>query len=146
MHKNSYRFKSVTAISVAAVITTMVGCSSHGGHDASPSPSQGTQHTGNGKPPGPQEIEVSPGGVTTGVNVPAESTEDQYAQACRAAKEWMESQGGDPHSQVEPFLKNLQTSTETGPATFNSSWAKLSTAQQAAVIVAVRAAGDGGCG
>ncbi len=143
MHKNSYR----TAICVTAIITTMVGCSSsHGGHDAAPTPSQGTQHAGNGKPPGPQAIEVSPGGVTTMVNVPAESTEEQYAQACRAAKVWMESQGGDPHSQVEPFLKKLQSSNETGPATFNTTWVKLSNAQQAAVIVAVRAATDGGCG
>lgn len=140
------RFHTCMAVCTATLATVMVGCSSGGKHDETPPQSQATQHAGNGKPPGPEIIEVSPGGVTTVINVPAESTEEQYAQACRAAKVWMESQGGDPHNQVEPLLKKLQTSAETGPATFNTTWAKLSEAQQAAVIVAVRAASDGGCG
>jgi len=89
---------------------------------------------------------MSPDGVTTRVDVPAESTEEQYAQACRAAKEWMDSQGGDRNQLVEPFLKQLQASAESGPATFNSTWAQLSAAQQAAVIVAVQAGADGACG
>jgi hypothetical protein len=88
---------------------------------------------------------MSPSGVTTRINVPAQSTEEQYAQACMATKEWMTAKGGDPQSMVEPFLKELQSSTSTGPATFNTAWAELSTAQQAAVIIAVQAAADGGC-
>ena len=39
---------------------------------------------------------ISPGGVTTSVSAAAESTEDEYFQACRAAREWMEQQSGDP--------------------------------------------------
>lgn len=57
----------------------------------------------------------------------------------------MESRGGDPTTLVEAMLKDLQASTEPGPTTFNSTWAQLSTAQQAAVIIAVRAASQGGC-
>jgi len=145
MRNNSFRLQSGVAVCAAALASMMVGCSSSGTHDSAPTPSAGAHHNGSGKAPGPQAIEVSPGGVTTGVNVPAESTEEQYAQACRAAKEWMESQGGDIHAQVEPLLKDVQASTQDGPVTFNSTWDKLSTAQQAAVIVAVKAATDGGC-
>lgn len=144
MRKNSFgRYSSIAACVVALGVTT-VGCSS-GSHDAAPTPTATTQHAGSGKAPGPNAIEISPAGVTTMINVPAESTEEQYAQACRAAREWMDSQGGDPHGQIEPLLKNVQASTVSSPVTFNSVWPKLSTAQQSAVIVAVRAASDGGC-
>jgi hypothetical protein len=83
--------------------------------------------------------------VTTKVDVPAESTEEQYSHACHAAKDWIHAQGGDPQAHIEPFLQKLQSSNEVGPATFNNSWAQLSLPQQAAVIVAVQAAVDGGC-
>ncbi len=62
-----------------------------------------------------------------------------------ATKTWMEAKGGNPATLVEPFLKELQGNAPAGPATFNSTWGQLSTAQQAAVIVAVRAAAEGGC-
>lgn len=90
-------------------------------------------------------IGVSPGGVTTQIDAPAESTEEQYAQACMATKKWMDAKGGDPAALVEPFLKEVQSNATPGPATFNSTWGQLSTAQQAAVIVAVKAAAEGGC-
>ena len=90
-------------------------------------------------------IGISPGGVTTRVDEPAQSTEEQYAQACMAAKEWMDAQGGDPDTLVEPYLKEVQASTETGRATFQRTWPELSGAEQSAVIIAVRAAADGGC-
>lgn len=95
--------------------------------------------------PGNPAIGVSPGGVTTRVDEPAQSTEEQYAQSCLATKAWMDAKGGDAKALVEPFLKELQTSTESGPATFNRTWSDLSAAQQAAVIIAVEAAADGGC-
>jgi len=57
----------------------------------------------------------------------------------------MTAKGGDPQSMVEPFLKELQSSASTGPATFNTAWVELSDAQRAAVIIAVQAAADGGC-
>ena len=53
--------------------------------------------------------------------------------------------GGENPDLVEPFLKDLQGSAASGPATFNQTWAQLSTPQQAAVIIAVRAAASGGC-
>ncbi|MCB1263327.1 MAG: lipoprotein LpqV [Mycobacterium sp.] len=92
-----------------------------------------------------QAIGVSPAGVTTRVDQPAQSTEEQYAQACMTAKEWMDAKGGDPHSLVEPYLQEVQASNEPGRATFMTTWPDLSAAQQAGVILAVQAAADGGC-
>ncbi len=62
-----------------------------------------------------------------------------------ATKKWMDAKGGDPTTLVEPFLKDVQSNAAPGPVTFNSTWAQLSAAQQAAVIVAVNAAANGGC-
>lgn len=90
-------------------------------------------------------IGKSPSGVTTRIDEPAQSTEEQYAQSCLAAKDWLGSKGGDPHDQIEPLLKEIQGSKDSGPITFKKTWAELNTAQQAAVIVAVGAAADGGC-
>ena len=53
----------------------------------------------------PGAVGQSPGGVTTAVGAPAESTEDEYFQACQAAKTWMTAQGGDPKIQFEPYLR-----------------------------------------
>ncbi len=94
----------------------------------------------------PDGVGVSPGGVTTAVGAPAESTEDDYFQACLAAKIWMEQQGGDLASKVEPYLKMLQDSQSAGPGTFGRPWSDLPAGQQSAVIVAVRAAADALCG
>jgi hypothetical protein len=95
--------------------------------------------------PGNAAIGVSPGGVTTRVDEPAQSTEEQYAQSCLATKAWMDAKGGDPKELIEPYLKEIQASKDAGPSTFNKTWADLSTAQQSAVIIAVQAAADGGC-
>lgn len=95
--------------------------------------------------PADAAVGVSPGGVTTRIDVPAQSTEEQYGQSCLATKAWMDAKGGDPKELVEPYLKELQTSKDAGPATFRKTWADLSAAQQAAVIIAVQAAADGGC-
>lgn len=141
------RFPVGAAVGFAALATALAGCSSGGGEQptsSAPQPSSSGQSTAGG-PAEQQPIGVSPGGVTTKIDVPAQSTEEQYAQACLAAKQWMDSQGGDRTNLVEPFLEDLQSSTTSGPATFNSSWAQLSTAQQAAVIIAVQAASVGGC-
>ncbi|AQT78939.1 hypothetical protein B1R94_06165 [Mycolicibacterium litorale] len=129
---------------VAGLAAALTACSSGGGGSATSttptptsSPQQSTQASG--------PIGMSPGGVTTRIDVPAESTEEQYGQSCLAAKAWMESKGGDPTTLVEPFLAELQAGTVSGRATFNSSWAQLSDPQRAAVIIAVRAAAEGGC-
>ena len=136
----------VVAIS-AVVGTLLTGCSSGGGggagkaSSAAPSASAAAPEVPSSGGP----IGLSPGGVTTRIDEPAQSTEEQYGQACLGAKEWMTAKGGDPHDLVEPLLKDLQSANEPGPVTFRKTWAELSTAQQAAVIIAVRAAADGGC-
>ncbi|MDA2892675.1 lipoprotein LpqV [Mycolicibacterium sp. BiH015] len=136
---------------VAAVAVVVAGCSS--GPDEpppTPPPTGTTSSSSSAAAPStsvaPGEVGVSPGGVTTAVGAPAESTEDDYFQACRAAKAWMDQQGGDPRSQIEPYLKTVQSAESVGPATFDKPWSELSPGQQAAVIVAVEAAADALCG
>lgn len=90
---------------------------------------------------------MSPDGVTTAVGAPAESTEEEYFKACQAARTWMGEQGGDPKSQIEPYLKAVQSGdAPVGPGTFGTPWSQLSPGRQAAVIVAVQAAADALCG
>ncbi len=134
---------AVCAAGVAAVLTA---CSSGGGeHTESSAPATSGGETSATAAAPSDPIGISPDGVTTRIDVPAESTEEQYAQACMATKTWMEATGGDPAALVEPFLKEVQSKPDAGPVTFNKSWGELSTAQQAAVIIAVRAAAEGGC-
>lgn len=130
-----------------AVALVAVGCSSGAAEKATPvGPAPETERAA-AAPEG--RVGLSPGGVTTKIDVPAQSTEEQYAQACLTAKDWMTAKGGDPDTLVEPYLKEVQSPAgagpETGRATFGKSWADLSEAEQAAVIIAVRAAADGGC-
>ncbi|TRW78405.1 hypothetical protein FK535_25290 [Mycolicibacterium sp. 018/SC-01/001] len=97
-------------------------------------------------PLAPDAVAVSPGGVTTEVGAPAESTEDDYFQNCRAARTFMDQRGGDPKAQIEPYLKMLQSAPTVGAGEFAKSWAHLSAGQQSAIIVAVDAAADALCG
>jgi Putative lipoprotein LpqV len=126
----------------------MAGCSSgtEGGHTTSPGPTSATPTPSETATAAPGAVAVSPDGVTTAVGAPAESTEEEYFQACRDAKEWMDQQGGDPKSQIEPYLKTVQSSDAPGPGTFGSPWSQLAPGRQAAVIVAVQAAADALCG
>lgn len=129
---------------VVAVAVVVTGCSHGGGEKPSPEAldapaGQPAEESGGGP------IGLSPGGVTTRIDIPAQSTEEQYAQACMAAKDWMAAQGGDPDTLVEPYLMEAQTWTAPSPVTFNKTWADLADPQRAAVIIAVRAAADGGC-
>ncbi len=89
---------------------------------------------------------LSPGGVTTAVGAPAKSTEDEYFQACLAAKTWMLEQGGEQQAQFEPYLASLQSSDAAGPGTFDTPWSALPPDRQSAVIVAAEAAADDLCG
>jgi hypothetical protein len=125
----------------AAVLLT--GCSSGG--EKAPSAAAAPSSDQPAAAPGDAPIGISSGGVTTRIDEPAQSTEEQYAQACLATKAWMDAKGGDPDTLVEPYLKDLQASKDASPSAFNKTWAELSTAQQAAVIIAVKAAADGGC-
>lgn len=135
---------------VAATLT-IAGCSSGTGSEpASSAPATtvtfGASETSTTPTAAPGEVGVSPGGVTTAVGSPAESTEEEYSQACIAARTWMQQQGGDPKSQIEPYLGMLQSTDSAGPGTYGTPWSQLSPARQAAVIVAVQAAGDALCG
>ena len=130
-----------------AVVTLLTACSAGGGGKAG-NASSAAPSASSAAPEAPSAggpIGMSPSGVTTRIDEPAQSTEEQYAQSCLAAKDWMGSKGGDPHDQIEPLLKEIQGSKDSGPMTFKKTWTELNTAQQAAVIVAVRAAADGGC-
>lgn len=144
MRRDRCRSLTAAATVVVALNAALMACSSGGGGNATskaPAPASPAEEQGTPAEP----IGVSANGVTTRIDVPAESTEEQYAQACMSTKSWMEAHGGDPTTLVETKLKELQASTEPSPQTFNSTWAQLSTAQQAAVIIAVRAAAEGGC-
>ncbi|WP_163722187.1 lipoprotein LpqV [Mycolicibacterium psychrotolerans] len=139
----------VAAVVVAGALAS-AGCSS-APEPAAPSSSPSEASTSSASPTSstslaPDAIAVSPGGVTTKVGAPAESTEDDYFQACRAARTWMDQQGGDPKTQIEPYLKTLQSAPTVGPGDFDKRWSELSAGQQSAVIVAVEAAADALCG
>ena len=95
-------------------------------------------------PPG--AIGISPTGVTTKVEVPAESTEEEYFQACHAARVWMDAQPKTDNSLIEPYLAWIQASKSGEPGSWNVRWADLSLARQAAVITAAQAAANAGCG
>jgi len=144
MLSRRYRLQISSALIVSAAAIVLTGCSAKSGSGTNSTAPPPAASRSNGVS-GDQPIGVSPEGVTTRIDVPAQSTEEQYAQACLTAKEWMTAQGGDPHALVVPYLKELQASTVSGTATFKQTWAELSDAQRAAVIIAVQAAADGGC-
>jgi hypothetical protein len=149
------RTKPLLAMTAAAVAAaaTLSGCSSgsDGGATESSQPSSTapptqTTQTTEAHTAEPGSTGVSPGGVTTAVGAPAVSTEDEYFQACLAAKKWMSEHSADPKSQFEPYLADLQSSNASGPGTFNTPWSHLAPERQSAVIVAAEAAADDLCG
>lgn len=143
--------RSYPIVTVAAVAALLTGCSSGSDGTASPpsssasavTPTTTTLQTHTAQP---GAVGLSPNGVTTAVGTPAESTEDEYFQACHAAKVWMQERGGDQKTQFEPYLESLQKSDASGPGTFDAPWSRLSPARQSAVIVAAEAAADDLCG
>ncbi|SEH67604.1 hypothetical protein SAMN04489835_2760 [Mycolicibacterium rutilum] len=143
------RHIGLTATVAAAVI--MAGCSSgtDGGSGTpapSTTPSTSTPTSEETPTAAPGSVAVSPGGVTTAVGAPADSTEEEYSKACTAAKQWMDERGGDPKTQIEPYLGMLQSTDSAGPGTYDTAWSQLPPPRQAAVIVAVQAAAEGLCG
>jgi hypothetical protein len=142
------RYPILAAIMIGSA--ALAGCSS--GSDGTPSttstPSAATTSTSSleSHTAAPGAVGQSPGGVTTAVGAPAESTEEEYFQACHAAKTWMTAQGGDPKTQFEPYLASLQSSDQAGPGTFGTAWSQLPPGRQAAVIVAAEAAANELCG
>ncbi|MGB0437233.1 MAG: lipoprotein LpqV [Mycobacterium sp.] len=149
------RWYPLPTLTVAAAgLVSLSGCSSteepSSTTEPMPTPAAPSTSSSGGPvaptPLAPGEFGVSGDGVTTAVGAPAESTEDDYFQACRAARTWMEEQGGEPGAQFEPYLETIQRTDSAGPGTFGIPWSKLPAGQQSAVIVAVEAAVDGLCG
>jgi hypothetical protein len=94
----------------------------------------------------PNAVALSPAGVTTKINVPPRSTEEEYFQACHAATTWMQNRPGDRPALIEAYLAAVQAPGVSGAGTWNTPWAALPLARQAAVIVAAQAAANGECG
>jgi hypothetical protein len=120
---------------------TAAGCSAGGPKPSTSSVPPAVSHASPTARPG-----VSSGGVTTRVDAPAQSTEEEYFQACHAAKTWMQNTPGDPQTHFERYLAAVQLPHVVGPGTWNVAWERLSPARQAAVIVAARAAANDECG
>ena len=146
----SHPFLAVLASAVVGA-GTLAGCSSgavSGGASKTASVAPSSTEASSLVPhtAAPGVVGQSDGGVTTAVGTPAESTEDEYFAACQAAKTWMAGKGGDPKSQFEPYLAELQGTDVAGPGTFETPWSRLPPARQAAVIVAAEAAANELCG
>jgi hypothetical protein len=143
------RYLRSVALFTALLTLAVAGCSSNKEQPSTSTPPPTTSASElpplPAEPAEPGDVGVSPGGVTTRVDVPADTTESQYGQACHAAKVWMDSQQGDPQALVEPYLKMVQAPDFTGPGNFNTPWASLTPAQQAGAILAVTAAANGDC-
>lgn len=142
----------LSGAAVLAACLAAAGCASDDTADQPPSApaTDTTQATTTTSPltrtAAPGTHDLSPDGVTTAVGAPAESTEEEYFQACFAARTWMEQQGGDLQAQIEPYLAELQRTDSAGPGTFGTPWSQLPPPRQAAVIVAVEAAAAQQCG
>lgn len=106
-----------------------------------PAPSSGGASS---LPPG--AVGISPAGVTTRVDVPADSTEEEYFQACHAARVWMDTQPNTGQPLIEPYLAMVQASASGVAGSWNVRWADLTPARQSAVIVAAVAAANNECG
>lgn len=135
------------AVIVAIGLLAVTGCS-HGAPNGKIAPSS-TRPSGipsgpTSAPPG--AIGLSPAGVTTRVDVPADSTEEEYFQACHAAKIWMEAQPRTGASLFEGYLAMVQASPSGTDGSWNARWSDLTLARQAAVITAARAAANDECG
>jgi Putative lipoprotein LpqV len=135
------------AVVVTAFLLAATGCSNgaRSGTVASSSARPSGIPRGPASAP-PGAVDLSPGGVTTRVDVPADSTEEEYFQACHAAKVWMEAQPRTGGALFEPYLAMVQASQAGTAGTWNARWTDLTPARQAAVITAARAAANDECG
>jgi hypothetical protein len=128
-------------IAVLTAGSAVTGCSTDG---IKPPPASSTTKATATAAPG--VVSTSPAGVTTKIDVPAHSTEEEYFQACHAATVWMQGHPGDPQTLPERYLAAVQAPGVVGPGTWNMAWAALPLARQAGVIVAAHAAADNECG
>jgi putative lipoprotein LpqV len=121
------------------------GCSAHTDKGA-PGSGIGPATNEAATPVPPGVVALSPAGVTTQIKVSARSTEEEYFQACHAAKTWMQGRRGDRQALIEAYLAAVQAPGAVGAGTWNTPWAALPLARQAAVIVAAKAAANDECG
>jgi hypothetical protein len=128
-------------VAVLTAATALAACSATGPKTP---PTPHTTEAAVGAVPG--VVSTSPAGVTTKIDVPAHSTEEEYFQACHAATVWMQRHPGDPQTLAERYLAAVQTPGVVGPGTWNIAWSALPLARQAGVIVAAHAAADNECG
>jgi hypothetical protein len=139
-----------TVLLVAGLIGSSgaVGCSHDAGSGKPTSSSVPPRSSAAAAPAAapPGAIGLSPAGVTTRVDVPANSTEEEYFQACHAAKLWMEAQPKTGGPAFEPYLAMVQASPSGTAGSWNVRWADLTLARQAAVITAAQAAANEECG
>ena len=144
MRRRGYRPLRWGAVVIGATLSA-VACSHEvpgtATHTGAP-----TIHPGTSSAAPRSGIGQSPAGVTTSVDVPANSTEEEYYQACHAAKEWMDAQPRTGLSLFEPYLAMVQESPSGTRGSWNARWADLTPARQSAVIVAARAAANDECG
>ena len=129
---------------MAAGLLAVTGCSS-GAPSGKPASSSARSAGGPGAAP-PGAVGLSPAGVTTRVDVPANSTEEEYYQACHAARLWMDDQPRTGQSLFEPYLAMVQAAPSGTAGSWNARWVDLTPARQAAVITAARAAANDECG
>jgi len=137
-----------SAVALAVVVPVAVGCSA-GTNKPTPtsvtvSSAPGTREAAATVAPG--VVALSPAGVTTKINVPARSTEEEYFQACHAAKAWMQGHPGDHQALIEAYLAAVQAPGVSSAGTWNTPWAALPLVRQAGVIVAATAAANDECG
>lgn len=135
-------FQSLVLATIACPIV-LAGCSSsektsNQGEPNSPPPAAAP-------PSAEAQVGISPNGVMTAVDAPASSTEEEYYQACHWAREWMKDKPGDLQTQIEPYLAMVQASATGEKGTWDTPWSQLSPQRQAGVIVAAKAAAEGGC-
>ena len=83
--------------------------------------------------------------MTTRIDIPADSTEEEYFQACHAARRWMEAQPRTGTPLFEPYLAMVQASPSGTAGSWNAPWSDLTLARQAALITAARAAANDEC-
>jgi len=141
-----YRPLLWSAVALAAVVPVAAGCSA-GTHKSTPTSVTASSAAGNkAATVAPGVVALSPAGVTTKINVPARSTEEEYFQACHAAKAWMQGHPGDHQALIEAYLAAVQAAGVSSAGTWNTPWAALSLTRQAGVIVAARAAAADECG
>jgi Putative lipoprotein LpqV len=143
-----YRPLLWSAVALAAVVPVAAGCSA-GTHKSTPTSVTASSAAGNKEAAAtvaPGVVALSPAGVTTKINVPARSTEEEYFQACHAAKAWMQGHPGDHQALIEAYLAAVQAAGVSSAGTWNTPWAALSLTRQAGVIVAATAAANGECG